>query len=166
MWVSHTLACSSITLVWEQGRITMSPSFPRCSGCGAALRPDDHHCAACGTPASAAWVAWRAPLPPPPSTMDRLGNDEAAGDFQPLRIPPDNSRRDRVARLTIALLITLLSGTLLALAEYLLRDGYDRLAWGIVWFASLGVFAIAILGWCVAGTRALRHRVRRWRRYR
>jgi len=166
MRVGHGLACSSVTMVWERGRTTMSPSLLRCSSCGVALQPDDHHCTACGTPASGAWVTWQAPLPSPPSTMDRLGHDEAAADFQPLHVPPDNSRRDRVTRLTIALLITLLSGMLLALAELLLRDGYDKLSWGIVWFASLGVLVIAVLGWCIAGTRKLRRRVRRWRRSR
>lgn len=146
--------------------MSTAPSSSRCSGCGQALRPDAQRCPACGIPVSGARVTWQAPLPSPSPTMDTRRHADAAADFQPLQLPPDTSRRDRFARLGLALLATLASGALLALAEILLRDGYDRFSWGIVWFASLGALALAILGWCVAATRALRHRARRWRRHR
>lgn len=96
--------------------------------------------------------------------MANSGNE--ATDFLPLRIPPDHERRDRTLKLVGAALLTLVSGTLLLISEILLRDGYDRFSWGIVWFASLGVLAIAIVGWCVVAARPLRRRVRRWRHYR
>jgi hypothetical protein len=96
--------------------------------------------------------------------MVNSGDD--ATDFLPLQVPPDHGRRDRVAKLAGAILITLVSGVVLLVSEMLLRDGYNRFTWGIVWFASLGVLAIAIVGWCMAAAKPLRRRVRRWRRYR
>lgn len=96
--------------------------------------------------------------------MVNSGDD--ATDFLPLQIPPDHGQRDRTAKLAGAILLTLISGALLLVSEMLLRDGYDRFSWGIVWFASLGVLAIAVVGWCVAAVRPLRRRLRRWRRNR
>lgn len=95
-----------------------------------------------------------------------VNSGDEATDFLPLRIPPDHGRRDRTVKLAGAILLTLISGALLLASEILLRDGYNRFSWGIVWFASLGMLAIAIVGWCVVAARPIRRWVRHWRRYR
>lgn len=66
----------------------------------------------------------------------------------------------------VGLLATLVSGALLILAEVLLRDGYDRFVWGIVWFAALGVLTGTIIWWGIAGRKLLRRVYRHWRRSR
>jgi len=61
------------------------------------------------------------------------------------------------------LLALLVSATVLALAEVLLRNGYDRFTWGIVWFAALGILIGTIVWWCAVGRKPLRRFIRRWR---
>ncbi|HEV2108751.1 MAG TPA: hypothetical protein VGR16_10855 [Thermomicrobiales bacterium] len=41
------------------------------------------------------------------------------------------------------------------LSEVLLRDGYDRLRWGAVWFASGGTTIVAMVLWGKWGIKRL-----------
>ncbi len=144
------------------GEGEMAQRFPlHCTNCGAIVQPNERVCTACGFSASPEWTSWQAPLPDRPAPSTSPIHENPRDPYVPLQIPPDHSARDRRVRRTLALLILLVSGALLALSELLLRDGYDRLAWGIVWFASLGVMIMAILWWCREGTQALRRRRRR-----
>ncbi len=140
----------------------MVQTAPRhCTNCGAIVHPDEHFCTACGSSVSIDWWNWQAPLPDCPTPSTSPPHEDSRETYVPLQIPPDHRTHDRRIRRTLGLLIPLVSGALLVLSELLLRAGYDRLAWGIVWFTSLGVTIMAILWWCREGAKALRRQRRR-----
>ncbi len=140
----------------------MAQSFPmHCTYCGAIVQPQERFCTACGFSASHEWKSWQAPLPDSPTMSAPRHPEDSTVAYVPLNVPLHPRGPNHRVRLLRGLLISLISGALLALSELLLRDGYDRLAWGIVWFASLGVLIMAILWSCKEGAKALRQRHRR-----
>ncbi len=137
--------------------VQMAPMH--CTNCGAIVQPNEHFCTACGF--STEWKNWQAPLPDRPMPPVSPPHEDSRETYVPLQIPPDHRTHDHRVKRARGLLILLVSGALLVLSELLLRAGYDRLAWGIVWFTALGVTIVAIMWWCREGAKALR---RRWRR--
>jgi hypothetical protein len=134
----------------------MSASPHVCAACGAAIDPDDRSCRVGGAPT--AWRSW--PAPTASGTRPDL-QDADAPDFIPLVLSP-KPERPRIARICLALIVTVSSVALWILSEVLLRDGHDRLRWGAVWFASGGATIVATVLWGKWGVP----RLRRWARHR
>jgi len=87
--------------------------------------------------------------------------DKAVPDFIPLVLSPE-PERSRIRQVLLAVIVTVISVGLWILSEVLLRDGYDRLRWGAVWFASGGATIVATVLWGKWGIK----RLRRWTRHR